>query len=159
RMDAKSPYAATSTRWEWFSPKCSPVIDRRMERSPSRRRIWIPPSRKVIQRCLDPNPARRPSSALDVSRALPGGDPLAEALAAGETPSPEMVAASDDTGALSVRFAVACLVFIIAGLIGALVLSARTNPLRRTLFPDSPEILARKARDIAQHVGYSDLPA
>ena len=33
-------------------------------------------------------------SALAVSAALPGGDPLAAALAAGETPSPEMVAAA-----------------------------------------------------------------
>ena len=45
---------------------------------------------------------------LAVSRSLPGGDPLAEALAAGDTPSPEMVAASEDTGSLSVRAAVVC---------------------------------------------------
>ena len=37
---------------------------------------------------------RRPRSALAVAAALPGGDPLAAALAAGETPSPEMVAAA-----------------------------------------------------------------
>ena len=36
----------------------------------------------------------RPASALAVAAALPGGDPLAAALAAGETPSPEMVAAA-----------------------------------------------------------------
>jgi len=49
---------------------------------------------RVILRCLDPDPKRRPSSALSVAAALPGGDPLAAALAAGETPSPEMVAAA-----------------------------------------------------------------
>jgi serine/threonine protein kinase len=38
-----------------------------------------PAVEKVIERCLDPNPSRRPASALDVARALPGGDPLAEA--------------------------------------------------------------------------------
>src|SRR6185437_5601835 len=43
---------------------------------------------RAIMRCLDPDPARRPSSALQVSGSLPGGDPLAAALAAGETPSP-----------------------------------------------------------------------
>src|ERR1035441_9529527 len=48
---------------------------------------------KVIRRCLDPDPAKRPANALSVAAALPGGDPLAMALAAGETPSPEMVAA------------------------------------------------------------------
>jgi serine/threonine-protein kinase len=41
----------------------------------------------AIVRCLDPTPARRPASAIAVSAALPGGDPLAAALAAGETPT------------------------------------------------------------------------
>ncbi len=48
---------------------------------------------KVIDRCIQTNPAQRPSSALQVA-ALPGGDPIAAALAAGKTPSPEMVAAA-----------------------------------------------------------------
>jgi serine/threonine protein kinase len=52
---------------------------------------------KVILRCLENDPARRPTSALQVAAALPGGDPLAAALAAGETPSPQMVAASGET--------------------------------------------------------------
>src|SRR5262249_47041059 len=49
---------------------------------------------RVILRCLEKDPRNRPPSALAVAAALPGGDPLAAALAAGETPSPEMVAAS-----------------------------------------------------------------
>src|SRR5690349_16469110 len=52
---------------------------------------------KAIRRCLDPDPAKRPNSALSVAAALPGGDPLAAALAAGETPSPELVAAAGET--------------------------------------------------------------
>lgn len=52
----------------------------------------------VVARCLDPDPARRPSSALAVASALPGGDPLAAALAAGETPSPDMVAGAGGVG-------------------------------------------------------------
>jgi serine/threonine-protein kinase len=117
-----------------------------------------PAVEKVIERCLDPNPSRRPASALDVARALPGGDPLAEALAAGDTPSPEMVAASEDTGALSVRSTVLCLAFIIVGITAAVLLSGRTNVLRRMPFPDSPEILARKAHDLAVRVGYTIPP-
>ena len=38
-----------------------------------------------------------------VAAALPGGDPLAAALAAGETPSPQLVAAAGETGQLSLR--------------------------------------------------------
>jgi serine/threonine protein kinase len=47
---------------------------------------------RVVVQCLEPDPAKRPGSAMQVAAALPGGDPLAAALAAGETPSPETVA-------------------------------------------------------------------
>jgi serine/threonine-protein kinase len=43
---------------------------------------------------------------LQVAAALPGGDPLAAALAAGETPSPEMVAAAPMEGALKPAVAI-----------------------------------------------------
>src|SRR5690606_31848926 len=51
---------------------------------------------RAVMRCLVPAPVSRPASALSVSAPLPGGDPLAAALAAGETPSPEMVAAAGE---------------------------------------------------------------
>ena len=57
---------------------------------------------RVILRCLDRDPDRRPASALVVAAALPGGDPLAAALAAGETPSPEVLAAAGESEALGV---------------------------------------------------------
>src|SRR5437879_7737882 len=43
---------------------------------------------RVILRCLETDPEKRPATALQVAAALPGGDPLAAALAAGETHSP-----------------------------------------------------------------------
>jgi serine/threonine protein kinase len=113
---------------------------------------------RLIAKCLDPDAAKRPQSALAVARALPGGDPLAEALAAGDTPSPEMVAASEDTGALSVRAAVVCLAFVAAGLIALLLMSSQTSILRLTPFPNSQEILARQGREIAVRLGYPDAP-
>src|SRR6185369_15850189 len=61
---------------------------------------------RVIFRCLEKDPAKRPVSALQVAAALPGGDPLAAALAAGETPSPEMVAAAPKQGGLKPAVAI-----------------------------------------------------
>jgi len=117
-----------------------------------------PAVENVIQRCLDPNPAKRPATALDVARGLPGGDPLAEALAAGDTPSPEMVAASEDTGALSVRAAVACLAAVIAGLAMLVFWSSRNSVLNVTPMPYSPDNLELKAHELAARFGYTEPP-
>ena len=117
-----------------------------------------PAVEKVLQRCLDPDPGRRFESSIDVARALPGGDPLAEALAAGDTPSPEMVAASDNTGILSVRAAVLCLAVVLVGVVGNVVMGNRTNPVQLLRFPDSPELMARTARNIAATAGYTAGP-
>ena len=38
-----------------------------------------PAIERVILRCLEEDPKRRPSSALNVAMALPGGDPIAAA--------------------------------------------------------------------------------
>ena len=70
-------------------------------------RISTPRSNAAIMRCLRPEPEARPGSALAVAASLPGGDPLAAALAAGETPSPEMVAAAGMAEAMSARHALA----------------------------------------------------
>jgi len=59
----------------------------------------------VIASCLAEDPNLRPSSARAVLAMLPGGDPLEAAVAAGETPSPEMVAAASATGELPIGVA------------------------------------------------------
>jgi len=74
---------------------------------------------RVVFRCLERDPAKRPASALQVAAALPGGDPLAAALAAGETPSPEMVAAAPKQGGL--KPAVAASLFASVILLTALI--------------------------------------
>ena len=71
----------------------------------------------MILRCLERDPERRPASALAVAAALPGGDPLAAALAAGETPSPDVLAAAGESEALGVGWGVALVSFVIAGLL------------------------------------------
>jgi len=47
-----------------------------------------PTVERVILRCLEPKPSGRPPSALAVAAALPGGNPLAEALPRARRPRP-----------------------------------------------------------------------
>ena len=56
---------------------------------------------RTIMQCVATDPADRPPSALAVMASLPGGDPLAAMLKAGEMPSPELVAASGRRGTLT----------------------------------------------------------
>jgi serine/threonine protein kinase len=114
---------------------------------------------RVILRCLETNPASRPSSALAVAAALPGGDPLAAALAAGETPSPEMVAAAGEGTGLGARIAVPLFVAILLGLIAIGALAVHSSALERIRPEYSPEVLSQKARDVIQRLGYDARPA
>ncbi len=112
----------------------------------------------AILRCLQKDPAKRPSSVRQVAAAFPGGDPLAAALAAGETPSPEMVAASGETEGLRPVVAWALLAGVIVSVIAAILLGAQTKLYRRVPLEKPPEALAERARDILQSVGYSEAP-
>jgi serine/threonine-protein kinase len=113
---------------------------------------------RVIRRCLSKDPDERPASALAVSAALPGGDPLAAALAAGETPSPELVAASGGVGALRPAVAVGLLASVIAGLLVITWLSARTQVVQYLPFGRPPDVLADSARSIISRLGFDDPP-
>jgi Protein kinase domain len=92
-----------------------------------------PSVERAILRCLDLEPARRPRSALAVAASLPGGDPLAAALAAGETPSPEMVAAAGERQAVAGGTVIAVTAGLLALLVLAIVLIARHQLSNRTL--------------------------
>jgi serine/threonine-protein kinase len=118
-----------------------------------------PAVERVILRCLEPEPRNRPPSAVAVARALPGGDPLGAALASGDTPSPEMVAAAGDTEGISVRTAGISLGIVLAGLALIAVLGSKTNILQQTPFDQSPAVLEQKARDLIHRFGYTDAPA
>ncbi len=117
-----------------------------------------PEVERVIRRCLADDPAKRPVSALQVAAALPGGDPLAAALAAGETPSPEMVAASGGSEGLRPIVAWLLLAGVIATVTAAILLTAPTQLYRRVPLEKSPEVLAERARNILQSVGYPEPP-
>jgi serine/threonine-protein kinase len=117
-----------------------------------------PAVERAILHCLEPDPEKRPASALMVAAALPGGDPLAAALAAGETPSPQVVAAAGETAGLPIPIALASMAFVLAGMALLYVLTARTNGLARMEIPYSPEVLTQRARDIVLQLGYSTPP-
>jgi hypothetical protein len=118
-----------------------------------------PAIERVILRCLEHDPALRPRSALAVAAALPGGDPLAAALAAGETPSPEMVAAAGETSALRPAIGLSLLAVIMVGLIATAALSDRTLLIAQIPFAKTPDALEDRAKDIVAKLGYTERPA
>jgi serine/threonine-protein kinase len=118
-----------------------------------------PAVERAILRCLQPAPTDRPVSALAVAAALPGGDPLAAALAAGETPSPEMVAAAGATGALGPLAAWSLFAAALAGVVLCAVVSGRALLVRQAPLPKSPEVLADRAADILARLGHTGPPA
>src|SRR5207248_6434991 len=111
---------------------------------------------RVILRCLEPEPAMRPASVLSVAAALPGGDPLAAALAAGETPSPQMVAAAGEVEGLAPRIAVPCLTVLLLGVILSYFLGVRITIYDKMRIEQSPEVLTHRAQEIAASLGYTD---
>jgi hypothetical protein len=113
---------------------------------------------RVILRCLEKDPARRPATALQVAAALPGGDPLAAALAAGETPSPEMVAAAGEKEGLRPAIAWLFLLLTLAGLGAIAFLSNKINLPNLVPLPYSSDVLAARARDVTRQLGYSATP-
>jgi serine/threonine protein kinase len=114
---------------------------------------------RLILSCLEKNPVMRPRSALQVAAALPGSNPLAAAIAAGETPSPEMVAAAGEEGSLSIWKAWSLLAAVATGLILIVFLSQHSSLPNLLPIVKSPEVLSEQARQIAAKLGYANSSA
>lgn len=110
---------------------------------------------QAILRCLEREPERRPDSALEVAAALPGGDPLAAALAMGETPSPEIVAAAGKEGTLRPGVAIACLAAVLIGGLISLLLAERVKLNRVIPLEKSSAVLQQRASDVIRNLGYT----
>jgi len=117
-----------------------------------------PAVERVILTCLEKDPARRPPSVLAVSAALPGGDPLAAALAAGETPSPELVAQAGGAEGVSPKMVIG--LFLAALVFTALwvVLARQTQLVGYLDLQKSPEVLVARAQQILSDLGYKEAP-
>ena len=111
-----------------------------------------------IMRCLRPEPDARPASALAVAASLPGGDPLAAALAAGETPSPAMVAAAGMTDAMSSRHTMMAAAWMAVSLVVVLLMYQRVLLVNRVPIPKPAEALADRAQEALGKLGYSGTP-
>ena len=126
---------------------------------PSVRAAINPQILQVIDRCLEPEAARRPESALRIAAALPGGDPLAAALAAGETPAPHVVADAADEPPLSPAGALAGLIAFGAAVMALLAVNGANVYSKFVGFRHSPEVLTARAEEVRQRLGYHDAPA
>jgi serine/threonine-protein kinase len=112
-----------------------------------------PAVERVIMRCLHEDPEQRPQSVYQVLAALPGGDPLAAALAAGELPSPELVANARDVVGLRPPVAVGLLAILLVSLAVTWFVYAGT-----TAMPErSPAELSLVAKQVMEELGYDDL--
>lgn len=111
---------------------------------------------RAIMRCLEKNPADRPASALAVAAALPGGDPLQAALAAGETPSPELVAEAGRRDGMAPYRAILLALGAIMLLGGATHWAGRVSNLNFVPLEKRPEVLVDRAREIIGRMGYQE---
>ncbi len=139
--------------------KLRSAADRTVSRPSSVVKDLNPVIERVILRCLETEASARPATVLSLAAALPGGDPLAAALAAGETPSPQLVAASGESAGLRPRAAVICMAAVLLGLAVVTYLSIHYNALEKMVLEQTPEVLTQRSREIIARLGYEDRPA
>jgi len=156
-------YAAGLVMYELFSGhQAFPLTKAFDQHRPSPVRLssiikgFDPVIERIISRCLAPNPEERPSSASEVAAALPVGDPLRAAVAAGETPSPDTVAAAGGSVAMSTGASIGLLFAILLCVALSVGLRRYATWLNAIHGGRSPEVLADRARDVITRLGYDE---
>jgi hypothetical protein len=109
----------------------------------------------AVMACLEREPALRPASVRNVIERLPGGNTLAAALRAGQTPSPRQVAAAGGDVPISGAHLAYLLAAMIAALAIALGVGKFSSLLERVPLRKSAQVLASTSEDIIERLGYS----
>src|SRR5204863_50643 len=94
-----------------------------------------------------------------VAAALPGGDPLAAALAAGETPSPEVLSAAAESEAIPVLTGIGLVTATLVCVIAYALISPRGTMASLAPLDKAPEVLADRARQALVDYGYTEAPS
>lgn len=109
---------------------------------------------RVILKCLEPDPANRPRSVIEVLREVPGGR-LEEALFRGRTPSPRDVSEAGPEGSLTPRVGMALFGLALTGIVLAAWLNDSAALFRQTSQELSPRELSVRTRAHLKELGCS----
>lgn len=146
-----------------FAGRTIPEIRREHELGHSPRASRVMPDidptvERVIGLCLEKDPAQRPASALAVASALPGADLLSAVVAAGETPSPELLAAARERRGMGPIAATVCLGLALALMAVVAAMNDARAVFRLAPMDKPPEVLIERAREVVQAMGYAAPP-
>jgi serine/threonine-protein kinase len=111
---------------------------------------------RLVHACVQEDVSARPASARAVLATLPITDPLEAAVAAGDTPSPEAVAAAGAVGDVSPAVAWAALLTTVASLVFSAWFADHWGALRKSMLPRPPEVLTQRAHDVLVRLGYGE---